>query len=371
MTNKVMNVVKRYLPILLGFTLLACSVPGIIAGLPGEPEAPSSVKPALVMAPPDATPTSTPFLPMPPTPTYLPTAFPTPTPFISPTPEMSSGAPKTWSDYPGPTIWPDIDIPPPVGIFPQPAGQINILLLGSDQRPYTGGFRTDTIILLTLNPSQGTANMTSFPRDLYVYIPGWTVQRINTAFGYGGFNALATTLEYNFGVRPDHYVLINFWSFVDVINSLGGLNVHVGRTLCDHRDGYGHYCANTGWVPMDGDTALWYVRSRYSTSDFDRGRRQQEVVQAGFNKLISLDAIKRAPELYEIYKQSVTMDMTIEDMSALLPLATKLSDLSSIQHYYIGPQQVSNWINSRGAMVLLPIREAVLDVMRQALNSDH
>ncbi len=359
---------KRLLVLMTALMALACVLPGVIAPVSSGPVGSSGI-PLMVLAPPGSTATATPFQPLPPTPTYLPTSFPTPTIFPTPTLGISSGATKTWSDYPGPTVWPDITIPPPMGILSQPEGQVNILLLGSDQRPYEGGFRTDTIILVTLSPAQGITNMTSFPRDLYVYIPGWTVQRINTAFGYGGFAALAQTFEYNFGVLPDNYVLINFWSFANAIDSLGGLEVDVGQNLCDHRDSYGTYCVYAGRQRMDGETALWYVRSRYTSSDFDRGRRQQEIVKAGFEKLISLDAISRAPELFEIYRSNVTTDLTFEAVSPLLPLAVQLTENPSINHYFIGPQQVVNWVNYSGAQVLLPIREAVLEVMRQALNS--
>jgi len=276
---------------------------------------------------------------------------------------------KSWEDYPGPMLWPDIEVPPPTGILSQPAGQVNILLLGSDERPNEGGLRTDTILLATLNPAAGTAHLTAFPRDLYVYIPGWTVQRINTAYGWGGFEALALTFEYNFGVRPDHYVMINFRSFEQVIDSLGGIDVNVAVTLTDHRDGYGNYTVPAGLVHMDGETALWYVRARYTTSDFDRGRRQQEVLQAIFDRSMSLNALQSAPELYEIYRQNVVTDMTFEQIAPLLPLAAQVGSGANVQRYAIGPAQVMDWVNYSGAQVLLPIPEAVLEVMKQALNS--
>jgi LCP family protein required for cell wall assembly len=355
----------------LAAILVACVQPGLLALSPSGP-AGSPAYQLLVIAPPGSTATPTPFQPIPPTPTYLPPSYPTPTTAAPTEPvptRITSGVSKTWVDYPGPVVWPDIQIPPPTGILPQPEGQINILLLGSDQRPYEGGFRTDTIILLTLNPAGGTANLTSFPRDLYVYIPGWTVQRINTAFGYGGFDSLALTMEYNFGVHPDHYVLINLSAFEKVVNKLGGLDVQVGKDLCDHRDDYGIYCVYAGTVHMDGETALWYVRSRYTSNDLDRNRRQQEVIMAGVQKLLTLDALRRVPELYETYQKHFSMDLTLEDLLALLPLATQLSDLSNIQHYYIGQGQVTPWVSYSGAQVLLPIREAVLEVMKQALNS--
>jgi anionic cell wall polymer biosynthesis LytR-Cps2A-Psr (LCP) family protein len=111
------------------------------------------------------------------------------------------------------------------------------------------------------------------------------------------------------------------------------------------------------------------VRSRYSSSDFDRGRRQQEVIVAAFNKLLSLDAVNRAPELYELYKQSVITDMGFDEMAKFLPLAASLRDVSRIERYSIGPSQVMSWVNTSGAQVLLPIRDSIVEVMRQALKT--
>jgi LCP family protein required for cell wall assembly len=328
--------------------------------------------PILAIGPAGSTPTPTPFQPLAPTATYLPVANALSTePAQTPAADVviSNQSPTNWDTYPGPSVWPDIDIPPPVGLLPQPEGQVNILLLGSDQRPDSGGFRTDTLLLATLNPQAGTVSLTSFPRDLYVYIPGWTTQRINTAFGYGGFDALAITMEYNFGVRPSHYVVINFWSFKEVIDNLGGIDVQVAVTLTDHRTGYGDYTMPAGLNHMDGETALWYVRSRYSTNDIDRGRRQQEVLLAIFQKLMSLDAVKRAPDLYNIYINNVVTNIRFEDVAPLLPLATQLLDPTRIHRYGIGYEQLVPWVTSGGAQVLLPVQEAVLAVMRQALNS--
>jgi LCP family protein required for cell wall assembly len=313
----------------------------------------------LVGIPNDATPTPTPFQPLPPTPTYLPkveelrsiSARATKAPK-----DDSEESDNPWEKSPAATL--------------EAGERMNLLLLGSDQRPYEGGFRTDTIILVSLDPSQGTASLVSFPRDLYVYIPGWTEQRINTAMGYGGFPLLADTLEYNFGVRPEHYVMVNFWAFQATIDSLGGIDVEASQTLSDHRDGHGYYTIYPGLNHMDGETALWYSRSRYSTSDFDRGRRQQEVVMALFKRLLSLDAIEKAPELYDIYIQNVTTDLSFQEIAPLLPLAAKLSDISRIHQYYIGPAQVTAWTTPGGAQVLLPNPGAINAVLWQALGGE-
>lgn len=356
--------------VILVYLLSACSFLSYEKQIPsGNP-----ARQLLIVAPPGSTSTATPFQPSPATATPLPivevtAAVPEPT-ATKKVKKIAEGQGRSWSDYPGPVIWPDIEIPPPTGILSHPAGQINIMLLGSDQRPYESGLRTDTIILLTLNPTAGTASLTSFPRDLYVNIPGYTVERINTAYGYGGFEMLALTMEYNFGVRPDYFVLINLWSFVEVIDSLGGIDVEIGKDLCDHRDDHGTYCVQAGTQHMHGETTLWYVRSRYSTNDVDRNRRQQEVVTGLFSKLLSLDGLTRADELFDIYKANVTTNMSYKKMAELIPLAAQLSDFSRIHHYYIGFEHVIPWVNYYGAQVLLPVRESVLDVMKQALNSN-
>jgi polyisoprenyl-teichoic acid--peptidoglycan teichoic acid transferase len=364
--------------LLVTFLLVSCNMPYQVSVPLLEPIAAVSNS-LLVQAPANATPTATPFMPLPPTPTYIPTAFPTPIPTETPTPEIVAGLPdspgipylilKTWEDYPGPTIWPDINLLGPVGLLPQPPGQINIMLLGSDQRRDQGGFRTDTMLLVTINTADETVNITSFPRDLYVYIPGWTVQRMNTAHARGGFPTLAMTMEYNFGVRPDYFVMVNFWSFTEIIDQLGGVDVQVAVGLTDRRSNYGQYSVPAGQAHMDGETALWYVRSRYSSSDIDRNRRQQEMVRAILTKMLSLDAIARAPQLYEIYRQNVTTNLTFDDITPLLRTAAKLTDNDRIGQYAIGWEHVSSWRNTQGAQVLIPNRDAVVAVMRQALNS--
>jgi len=243
-----------------------------------------------------------------------------------------------------------------------------VLLLGSDQRFGSGGGRTDTILLVTINPADNSVNITSFPRDLYVYIPGGNNNRINTAFGRGGFETLASTFEYNLGVRPDYYALINFWSFTNLIDDLGGIDVNASQPLSEHT-ARGWFNIPAGITHMSGATALYYSRSRKSTSDFDRNRRQQEVVTAVIDKLISLYTISKIPEVYQAYVNSVTTNIKLKDVISLIPVAARFTKNQKIRRYYIGRKQVSNWVTPGGGQVLLPNQAAVMDVMRKALNS--
>lgn len=311
-----------------------------------------SMNPNFLYNPANATATATPFQPLAPTATYLPTATPVPP---TPVPTQALGSFHSSNSLTG-------------GLIPQPKGQINILLLGSDQRLGSYGFRTDTILLVTINPAKNSINITSFPRDLYVNIPGGATNRINTAFARGGFETMADTFEVNLGVRPDFYVLINFWSFVDVVDSLGGIDVVASQPLSEYT-ARGWYTVPAGVNHMDGDMALYYSRSRKSTSDFDRNRRQQEVVQGIIDKLLSLYTIAKIPELYRIYAANVETNVKLKDIIPLIPVAARFKDTSKIKHYYIGRAQVSNWVTPGGAQVLLPIQNAVIEVMKQALNS--
>jgi LCP family protein required for cell wall assembly len=345
--------IKRVLLLFLVLLITACSAPGL-AALPASALSNVSARPnVLVTVSPNATPTPTPFQPIPPTAVFYPTDIPTPIATETPTP------PPT----PLPTDTPSI----PDDLGEMPKGITRVLLLGSDQREGDPGFRTDTIILATINPQKGFVSLLSFPRDLYVNIPGYGTNRINTAFVNGGFKTLAATLNSNFGVDPDFYVLINFHSFQQTVDSLGGIDVQVAKTFTDKRQGFGNYTVPAGEVHMNGRVALWYVRARKSTNDFNRARRQQEVLLAIADKLVSMDGLRRAPELFDMYKRTVSTNMRFTSILPLLPLAAEIvADRSRILHYYIGPGEVWDYITPEGGMVLLPQSNAIRDLVRRA-----
>jgi LCP family protein required for cell wall assembly len=309
---------------------------------------------SLVEAPAGSTPTATAFQPLASTETYIPTEYPTPTPTNTPIPEKIKPSIQTGGVDP----------------ITQPEDQINILLLGSDQKykGYVG--RTDTIILLTINTGDQTVNVTSFPRDLYIFIPGWTDQRINTAFAHGGFKTLQDTLQFNFGFKPDYYILINLWAFEYIINDLGGVDVDVPRTICDDKWGGGlSHCVNPGVHHFYGREALWYVRSRMTTNDFDRNYRQQLVLKAILNRLFSLNTLTKIPQLYQTYAANVTTNLDLGTLLSLAPTAAKLSDSTRISQYFINQDAVNSWVTPGGAQVLLPKYNIIRGILKKALNS--
>jgi hypothetical protein len=118
---------------------------------------------------------------------------------------------------------------------------------------------------------------------------------------------------------------------------------------------------------MSGADALWYVRARYTTSDFDRTRRQQEVIQAIGGSLLSKDALNKADELYDIYSKYVTTDMKWIDVAPLIPMAAQIREPDKIQRYAVGPGYVIPWTTPGGAQVLLPQEGAINVLLRDAV----
>ncbi len=345
---------RRYLVYILALIILSLVVliPIFRGALPFSAAPKTNIALVEVLA--GSTPTATAFQPLGATETYLPTDYPTPTPMPTPTPVKIKPSSH------------DIGADP----INQPENQITIMLLGSDQK-YKGFIgRTDVIILLTINTADQTISVTSFPRDLYLYIPGWTDQRINTAFAHGGFKTLQQTLDHNFGFEPDYYILINLWAFEYIVNDLGGIDVYVPRTICDDKWGGGlEHCVYPGNYHFYGREALWYVRSRMTTNDFDRNYRQQLVLEAIMKRLISLNTITRIPNLFNTYVKNVTTNLDLGTIVSLTPTGLKLSDSSVISQYYINQSAVNSWRSPAGAQVLLPNYKVIRSILEDALNS--
>jgi len=294
---------------------------------------------------------------------------PSSSPVPSSTPQVETA---TIPPTPGPTLTPTPgQFPSPSTPITLPVGEKTFILLGSDQRPDASDFRTDILIVVALS-SDGSVRLISFPRDLWVYLPGRFMQRINTAQEYGGFSLLQSTFQYNFGFTPQSYMLTNFEGFQSIVDILGGIDVVVGQTYHDAREGYfpQGFTVKAGLVHMDGDTALWYSRSRESTGDLDRLRRSQEVLVGIGSKLLSLIGLTRVPQLYQALRGSVVTDLTLQDALDLLPTLQAI-DPNRIQRYEIGINQVIPYvIPTSGANVLLPRPDAIHQVLLQALGGD-
>jgi LCP family protein required for cell wall assembly len=226
----------------------------------------------------------------------------------------------------------------------------------------------------------------SVPRDLYVYIPNRGMDRINAAYEYGemdnypggGFALLKDTILYNLGLSIDHLAIVDFDGFRRIVDTLGGIDVPVFCSYTDwhlidpsydqnDENNWALYTVGPGVVHMDGDLALWYARSRKKSSDFDRGRRSQEVLRALYARALQTDTISKIPELYSDFSSSFITDLTLPDLLQLAPLAGHLNN-ADIRSYYIGRDLVTGWMTPGGASVLLPNGPAIQSMLQQALS---
>jgi polyisoprenyl-teichoic acid--peptidoglycan teichoic acid transferase len=213
-------------------------------------------------------------------------------------------------------------------------------------------------------------SVVSFPRDLFVDVPGRYAMKINSIMGVGGFKSVRAAFEKNFDVKPRYYVMTNFQGIIHIVDSLDSIEVEIKEPLTDRCDlpqsVDGECTVEPGTVKMDGKTALWYVRSRESSSDYDRLRRAQEVGYAIFKKLISGDAISRLPELYSAYGDSFETNMRVNDIIPLLPVAARAyKDHDLIQTAAIGESEATPTWSWDGMWILLPDLNAVKGVLRE------
>ena len=344
-----------------------------------------------------------------PTPTPRQTALPTPTftrgPLWTPThtPSPSPTAPKVspTATQPAPTRIPTatrfyvIPAQPtaiPTPILPETAafpgecdgpGRMNILLIGIDgfNGNYNRSARADTLILVGVNFAQRSANMLSVPRDLWVSLPGLLQVpegRINTAYHYaeyygvpgGGPAELAAVFGNTFGLRVDRYVVVNFLAFEQGIDAIGGIDVNIPAPIHDAkyplRDGSGTIAIDfpAGAVHMDGSTALIYARTRHDSSDFQRMRRQQQVLFAVRNRLLSPESLPHLPALAQVLLRAVRTNLSLDDLALLGCLGPQITG-DAVQTWVIGDSQVQHTLLADGAQVLLPDMQAIQPILEQ------
>jgi LCP family protein required for cell wall assembly len=263
-----------------------------------------------------------------------------PTVTLSPTPDPTLSSVPTINPFPiSDRYYPD-------GILniPQTNDQINKLLLGSNERP-SGGYRTDMMILLNLNPISGIASIVSFPRNLCLLLPGDGYERINTSQELGGFELTQKTFEYNFGIHPDYYALGNFAGFKNISNLLDGVVVYSALPLfdrCDLSCNAEKYCGgDPGLNHLDAEKALWYSRSRYSTIDDDRVRRCQELAFGIFQGMMNLNVVRNGPALFHKPASGVVTKLDLATIMKLLPMAEDISQPEIFQQYVFGPSEIS------------------------------
>ncbi|MDP2212134.1 MAG: LCP family protein [Candidatus Aquicultor sp.] len=189
---------------------------------------------------------------------------------------------------------------------PEDNEPVTFLLLGSDTR---GGENeqglSDTIMVLRVNPEKKIGYLISIPRDTRVEIPGKGKRKINAAYKYGGADLMVETVEDFLGLDINHYAVIDFQGFREIIDALGGIDIDVEKRLVDSRH---QIDIRPGYQHLDGVEALKYVRIRRGDDDFGRIARQQKFLKAVMDKLLRVSSLLRIPQLADITSRNVTTD---------------------------------------------------------------
>lgn len=352
-------------------------IPGVTPATPAAPPpAAETALPPTETPTPERTPVRLKALPPPtetptePAPTETPTEpAPTETP-TEPAPTETPAQPEATATQ-TPTPIPLAEEAP--AHHPSLENTLNILIVGSDERSANGPWRSDVIMVAAVDFSSREVGVISFPRDLWVRIPTVGENRINTAtfFGdlykyedNGGIGLLRTTIGQNFGIRIDHYVKIDFDSFVNVVDALSGITVKVDCPITGNfprEPGSSQLMWRTlqpGEYEMDGVFALRYVRERKTTSDVDRTRRQQRVLIAMRDRAREINIIPRLPALYDALHATIETDLGLTDIIALARLGI-LIDPDDAHGLTIGFRETTSHTTASGARVLLPDMAAI------------
>lgn len=318
-----------------------------------------------------------------PSPTPMPPATATPPDGATPTPTyIIEGT------YPAPVNTPVVPIPERVPLMEDSDAIVNFLLLGSDTSQSALG-QTDVVIVVSVNKDVGSVAMWHVPRDLFVYIPGATMDRINRVYATGeineypggGFGLLKETFLYNFGIEIDHYARVDFSDFQRIVLELGGLEISVDCAIEDWRlidpamdptleESWERYTLPIGRQTLTPYMALWYVRSRSTTNDLDRGRRQMDALRAMWQQARKQGLFTQVTQLWPEAVEVVETDMTLTDVLSYVPLAVSL-DMSHIARYSGSYAQDGHYIPfytpDDGRAVFLPNYEKLLPMIKDFL----
>ena len=208
----------------------------------------------------------------------------------------------------------------------------NILLIGNDSRNADEGGRSDAMILVSISSRTNSIHLTSLLRDIYVDIPGHDGNRLNAAYAYGGPELLMETLEENFDIEVNRYMLVNFQAFANLVDAVGGVDLELSNEEVQYVNGYlveynqlegraegTDYLDSSlsGKIHLNGPQALAYCRNRYIGSDFARTERQRKVVAAAV-KNAPFALVTNGSELIEGVMSNITTNLTKNELSGLM-----------------------------------------------------
>ncbi len=291
------------------------------------------------------------------------TSSPIPMPTLENTREIVVGR-QPRVNYPTPKIVPATAIPAPVTGLTIPDEVRLIVLLGSENdAPFVS--RTNAVMLAFYHPRLAKVALLSLPPEMFVYIPGYTMQRVGVAYAVGGFEMLADTIEYNIGMRPDEYVLVHQDDFSWFVDELKGLDVDVFRNYYDSCGGI-----PAGSVHLNGDDVFCFISFREGSDIRDQAVRQQQVVFQLFQNMARGGKLIELSELYYTYRDTVQTNLSLPLLLEYIPLGIRLGqpDRFGFYQFNIGdfiPWQLPGEVTPT---VLLPRSERIIKLVQDALD---
>lgn len=268
--------------------------------------------------------------------------------------------------------------------------RFTVLLMGLDNRPNQpkGTCRTDTMMIISIDPINKRIGMLSIPRDTYVEVPGYGLHRVNAACTIGNVNNAGSgpilamqTVQYNFGIRINDYFMVDFNTFINFIDKIGGIEVDVPRTINDPaypsmNYGYDPFYLEAGPHHLDGATALKYARSRHDApeGDIERARRQQQIIYAVRDKVLSLnmldDLLAESPQLWKDFEDGIATGLSLEQVVRLIVYASEIPN-NNITSNVVTYDYLIGYRTEGGASVLIPNRNKLISLMLEVFGEGY
>lgn len=277
---------------------------------------------------------------------------------------MPPTAREVWHPFKGPKLTPAIEIPPPFKGLWLPDGARVLALLGTgEQAPFIGS--SEAVMLALYHPRNQRVSFISIPPDLFVYIPGYTMQRISAAFAAGGAPMFQDTVEYNLGMRPDSWVFIHTDSLEKLVDSLGGLYLTPLEDLVE-------FCPRVSpqLHRLDGKQVVCYITYRYGGDERSRSQRQQQVLQALIHRIVDGGNLVLLDKLLDTYMPESDSSFTRDEVTALQDQAMQLA-IDDRMAFFALDEEHFDWWEVPGpvpAPVFLPDRDALGRLLQAAAN---
>ena len=265
--------------------------------------------------------------------------------------------------YPLPITTPDPDYAMP----DKDSNRLDILILGirgedDPDASFGGPLLTDSIQIFSYNKTTKKSSIISIPRDLFITIHDQKKDKINSAYEYGlshspnSLQFIKDKISQISGVYMDNVIVFDFSSFKEIVDSLDGIDVTLTVPFNEAQQWGASFSLPAGLNHFDGQTALYYARSRYSSNDFDRSRRQQQIMLAIKDKLLKLNFLSdpiKSFSILTLIKNDVKTDIGVWNINEFLNLANQVK-FDQIKHSVISTENFLIESKDNGAYILLP-----------------